>query len=889
MVQKLDDNQSTPPGNEYDGNQPAWREPFDKSSEELQDDYDRPSATDDDLPEGHPSRQKRLSPDQLEDAESAPWETNISGGEAKPQAGGAMESGLLSRLRSRSEGLKKLKTRKLSKQTKWLLFGFTGFSTVSLIAIAIFLFAALKIPNFAENITTYHMARTARLFNRSTSQINAERLGLNAVEDSRFGQLQNRYQSLRNNTWGKLDQYRPKRVMQNLYSEKILDYRFSEPEGIFRRQRLQAVIVNGQAIQPADERFGRYISNYREKIRFSAELDASLNLAMKENKTLVRSAVAKEIRESLGIKLRWWERKAANYKNKTQAETDRLLDREAKQRITQEPGGRALNSDVEDTADKTQDALDDCVRSDECLDEVRRNGGNLPDSVDSVILEGIGDSRMRAFNQALSTINAVFVPLCMIYEGSIQRAAPVIDAQNASLQRTYYAIASAADQQKMGDTNGEAVGAMNRKTGNIAASNSELRASGKLLQAQQFVGPQASTTGDYSIMDALLPQEVSNFFSPAADSMCPVIADVWVGAGLAVAEIAAGYFSGGGSSAAGQGVRTSVNTYIKQLAGSILSKKGMRRLVVEGATIGGTTFLARMLVLSRMGAQYNGLAQDVDFDNQADMGGDLNGEEQDRQMFYAAPLTNPEITKDEIRNVSYLNTKDSSKSTFERYASLSNPNSLLTNSIMRIGSTFQITSLQQLPQRLGGIFGSGISSIASNFSQRAYAADTANVYNIVNWGYTEEEEKLIENDISYYPLENQKILDDSGKEEAINNDYDECFTSTIGTLIGDRKIVREKDGAVVENQGKCSPQNLGLRNPTYGDLVFRWRLAKRNNNTLDHLLQIQQAGSQPAVTTYNQRRAGSIITPCSSSSVVSGGRCYSTPGFVSITRQLNFA
>jgi hypothetical protein len=88
------------------------------------------------------------------------------------------------------------------------------------------------------------------------------------------------------------------------------------------------------------------------------------------------------------------------------------------------------------------------------------------------------------------------------------------------------------------------------------------------------------------------------------------------------------------------------------------------------------------------------------------------------------------------------------------------------------------------------------------------------------------------------PSENSYRLDQSGKKDEIEGKYAKCYTSSIGTLLDSKDIVRDEDGDVL-NQGDCSPQALGPHNPDYGDLVFRWRLDHNYSNTTDTLLGIQ--------------------------------------------------
>ncbi len=91
---------------------------------------------------------------------------------------------------------------------------------------------------------------------------------------------------------------------------------------------------------------------------------------------------------------------------------------------------------------------------------------------------------------------------------------------------------------------------------------------------------------------------------------------------------------------------------------------------------------------------------------------------------------------------------------------------------------------------------------------------------------------------------NELILDKSGKKDEIENKYKHCYESSAGTLFAGGNIQREVDGRVIADKGDCSPNKLGLQNNDgYGDLVFRWRLSKRNNNIVDHFHELQNPDS----------------------------------------------
>jgi hypothetical protein len=147
----------------------------------------------------------------------------------------------------------------------------------------------------------------------------------------------------------------------------------------------------------------------------------------------------------------------------------------------------------------------------------------------------------------------------------------------------------------------------------------------------------------------------------------------------------------------------------------------------------------------------------------------------------------------------------------------------------------------------------------SGTSNKALAATTADTsdYGNVQFGWSDDEENLIDSDNSYLPLENQEVLDRAAAirpgdpngcaageaaEDCISATYGACFTDSIGTLLSSGDIQRDSSGNVIPNEGLCSPDNLGVDNPDYGTLVFRWRLAMSYNTTLTQLTQEANTG-----------------------------------------------
>jgi hypothetical protein len=170
--------------------------------------------------------------------------------------------------------------------------------------------------------------------------------------------------------------------------------------------------------------------------------------------------------------------------------------------------------------------------------------------------------------------------------------------------------------------------------------------------------------------------------------------------------------------------------------------------------------------------------------------------------------------------------------------------------------------------------------------------DNVTDYGNVQFGWSQDEENLIASNQTYQPLENQKILDDSGNEAAIAQKYAACFgyiynqngdgkfdptdpngqltlndgpgdDGSIGTMLALGYVIRDVNGNVVNagdptqsgNYGLCSPNNLSYNSsdplaadpdsgsPKYHDMIFRFRLAMAYDTTIDQLSNTQTVTS----------------------------------------------
>lgn len=203
-------------------------------------------------------------------------------------------------------------------------------------------------------------------------------------------------------------------------------------------------------------------------------------------------------------------------------------------------------------------------------------------------------------------------------------------------------------------------------------------------------------------------------------------------------------------------------------------------------------------------------------------------------MMYASPMTNDATQTVDKDATQLIAAKDALSPGLGRYFGTTSPLTKLRNrtaiNVAKIKQSGLVTAFSSF----------NISSIALTlFPQSPAHADSANSnWGIVQWGWTTEEQRLIDSNQTYSVLQNDEYLSDT-INATIESEYGKCFTSSMGTLLKDGDIKRTDTGDVVKTGTTCSPESLGPNNPKYGDKVFRWRLSKKRQAVLDHNLEMQ--------------------------------------------------
>src|SRR3989344_2603088 len=745
----------------------------------------------------------------------------------------------------------------LSKRKGLLLAA--GGSSLLLVVVGFlaFFLPALKIPQLAYHIEQYRLVRLTRTFYKQSAILIADKAAIDAAGGKAQSLLE------KNKTGVKMASLRPQAVINNMKATGILS--FETTKGILGAEKITAVKlnINGQqrVIEAPKPQFGRPIANYKDRLRFASQLNQGMHDVLRGNNYFVRSQTSKKLLSAWGIQLRWYELKGAKFFGLSQEKADQLALQETRKKISTTPKEGAKISGVSTAAKEANQAIDDCLAKADCNRKFRATGELPPEvtgKIDGIVKTLTSKTAYSGLLSALNTIYAIGLPVCIVYDGSVQASKAFVNSQNEAAIKTFLAIASADSQQKKGDVTAQAVGAFNRRIGDITDSIPEKTARGQAVDTSFEVSPQAARSGEFSIFDVLFPKgpigSAANFL---ADNLCPTITNTGLVAGIAAANLVATIFIGPAEKSAEIAAKSFIGRVtakisekfttptgraaIKNTSKKFAAGTGKFAVATEGAT-----YLARMLVLAEMGAFYNGLGNDT-LANQADAGGVAYAQEMQRQQLYGRPLTNEEVNLARIKDNAFIAQQKAKQSNFEKFFALNNPDSVAASLAMEI-SELNMTKIasffMNIPKVLATIF-----SPLTNYLRPAVAADAADDntnYKIVQWGWSAEEEKLIDNE-SFGSIENAQILADSGQADAILEEYGKCFSNDIGELLTDGSVKRDSDGNL-QDEGLCSPKNLGPNNSKYGDLVFRWRLDQSYKNVLDDRLGTQNPETSVATT-----------------------------------------
>lgn len=875
-----------------------------------------------DEPEGGDNT-KSLPSDEISSAENAGAGSTAEGSSVTPSEGEASLVGGNGAGGGEGDGKSnfsfkggKSKAKSFAKKHKALLYGggAAGLSFVALAVVLLVLSSSFKLQHLAENATVYNMARASRSFRQSFTGLTADSLEAQSLDQTGYSAMKRRFGAKVDQAIEKTDKFRYNKLAKQLDGEMTAVYEDGGPRKFLpgNRQILKGFDYKGTTLDKYDKKFMRPFKNYGERIRFSAEMDAIIEHQYRDSNTWVRGKVLKSALDKRKIKLYFWEKKGEKYRGFKRNKAAQIAKQEEFNRANHPTTTGCAEASVCSGADEVATAIKEDLNN-----AVKDPTNDLnPEQLSEQLSTKAAKTAARVVKvqtaqqvvQYASFIYAVAVPACLIFDGSIEKSGGTIDSSETALENTFFGARSGADQQKSGDVTPEAVGGLNDSIGNISSSIPMRRASGQVIDTTAEVNPtqlpQSTSTGTYSLVDVFLSGIIPNqtartAVTKMAKSKCGLVTDWRVGVGLAIAELGVAFLVGGSSKAAEQGVTVGLKQFVqvfvekftvKAVTGAIKDNaaKFVLKIGLEvGATV-GLTVLAANAVAKRANVANNALDVGTPLANQIDMGANIYGNQASREFLYGRPLGCSDLAESNHRNLAYMDQRSSVKSVGERYLAMGNATSMMSitaDSFARVSSTPLAAMQSALPHLTDlfaaksyvGLFGSLTGS--KKASAATIKCTSGGDYNIVQWGYSNEEEDLVDNNPDYSPMINDLILDQSGKREKIEKEHGKCYSLTMGELLSKKLIVRNTDGTLVEtktsdgDEGDCAPQELGLHNKEFGDLVFRWRLSHRNQNVLEHITDLQDpqeaasnaaSGNTPAAP---QASGAGVTGPCAPGTV----------------------
>ncbi len=855
----------------------------------------------------------------------------------------------------------KARIKQLSKN-RTVLFGGGGVGLLILLFfILIISVGSLKLPDVMEGIESYEFAAVGNQFSKTTDSITDENLTVDDATDGVWSGLKERYQNLRDATWGKMDAYRPDKIIENLGENDGFQIRVTKTAF---GTRLEGIDIRGASydVEPITglAKWTPGLNNViyaKNRIAFeNSGYIQDLNFTMKDNGTgdIARSLTMLKVEQLSDGTFAGWALSLFGNKDGQEPTTPQLDAIATKEQAESAQAGMqdADNPVMTQTADADQAAEDQDnadTNSEAKLEENDSDGGWLPD----VLAAANSKLNVNLVTKILHITGFVYLilaPICIAFDGSVQHSQPTIDNNVYMLMDSYDQLAAEADQQKQGDTNlndgGElenAVEATNDEIGDISASNdiAYQRAYGHVQSTTGVPSAEAGSDGSYSysIFNALgVPANsiIGKSANAIAIHFCGVLTSTWTSAGLTLAQVILSIITFGASDAgveaAGEGATTFIQKYVESLfatqvvkdeTGAVIAKvtfgaRAFRFAKLQAGILTGTVALAEathLEVSARSGEASSGLAQGGDLLDEADEGGLLEANQVMRMAMFGRPLLASEVAAEQQASIAQVDYENSQKSFTDRYFALSNYDSLLTHLGMDLGASDRASDVASIV-RLGGSILRPVDALASligSINGAAYAAPAPSQldYGDVQFGWPASEETVINSSKSYDMLENQRILDQSGNEDAIAQQFAPCFgyqynaggdgnldpddpngdlqidpNATIGYLLSTQDIWRDNTTGDVINSpdgsGLCDPDRLSYDNtedsiafdaqsaepdggpsPQAHDMVFRWRLAMEYLTTIDQLTKEQDispddpgAGPDNATAAFTQDDGG---------------------------------
>ena len=365
----------------------------------------------------------------------------------------------------------KAKTGGKSKKKLFAILGIGGgISLFIIIMIIIFVIGLFKIPDLAQHILEYQFARSSRMLNEEGLQLTTEKMAYDAADTATQGQIDKIFGD--GSVWSKIKSLNPENMIENLGQQGVVKLNYSAGKILGVNQKLTSLDIGGENIDVSPVTANNFtkalhpIDTFTSGPKVAAQVSNALdNVLADDTGIIARAAVENSIRQALGIGLlAWTAGDLINYLNKTPTQADAVQELQAFDAI--EHGDSAVGSIVKPLDDAIKSAdnqLKQDVSNPKTDAELAANGGR-DEAVNAILASAAANVGSSSIWKSINPLS-IALPICIIYDGSLenQNASDSIDEQDNQSQRTFYYLESAADQEKYGTTNAEAVGALDSK------------------------------------------------------------------------------------------------------------------------------------------------------------------------------------------------------------------------------------------------------------------------------------------------------------------------------------------------------------------------------------------------------------------------------------------
>lgn len=659
---------------------------------------------------------------------------------------------------------------------------------IAIVVILLVLIGPYKEVHFATIARSAGMIRFSYQMNRQFANIS---FNAATLTDTSTGNIKLGNRSLIDVLRG----VNPQKQLTILGKEGTVKFNFETTCGfacLKTKSNLRGVVINGQEFsvdKVTQEGFGKNFNELsaREKVyvrnEFSKQMGAKLSERLSLENRAFRSSVFNGLRKVTGISMTKWANKARDYVGKKPEEAKAKNVKESIERVG-EDGARSVSAQaIEDGVEAAKDPSDP-VKAAKAA-ESRKLAGRMADTAGKASLVVLA-----------ATVS------CIIHDLSNSFAA-IHDNYEQKVDRVGHDALTTADQIKSGETTGEAIGAENALWDNAENSVMYKQATGQVVDTNDYTSQLMSIPGDASQTTfAKIISAVDSVQFPAANitQNIPVLGDLvgntrdltckvvlnpgvqWTiaGADLAITAVAS-FFTAGGAGAAKVAISESVQATLRAAASATagLAVGEILGRIIDSAVGNLTSFTGAETGANRFNVSMVG----------------VNSMEQtlNRQTVFGAPLTTEEAQASDKVAMEYQKDTYKEGSATNRYFAISNPYSLTSKLLPYIpSSTTQMAS--SLPKMLSSIFSAPAVLFGNLFGGQKVAAAATSTTDFSGytrqWGWTEEEYNITDNDSSYSDMQEltdyyAAHLDDKDGANNLYSQINRCYTPVLQKDIPD--------------------------------------------------------------------------------------------------------